>query len=180
MLSRGLTIPYCWGKTQPHAPWIIGSPVWLVVAGTTSALCETRALFPLTLLDSSFPSIRYFPHMYALTCTLIEYSTGTWPCISRILRAHLSFAVFCPANNTLLGLSAQLRESLGLFLGYIFPGPLSRSFLNAESSGDNRTHLFFPLSLREYCPLLPDVHCHNNHCFIHFVFFGGEGVLGRG
>lgn len=38
---------------------------------------------------------------------------------------------------------------------------------------------FFPWSLREHCPFLLGVHCLKNHCFIYFIFFGGEKVLGR-
>ena len=108
MLSRGLIIPYCWGKTQPNAPWIIGSPIWLVVAGTTSALCETGALFPLTLLDSSFPNVRYFPHMYALTCTLIDYSTGTCRVSLGFFVhfSHLQYSVL----PTILSLDSQLNS----------------------------------------------------------------------
>lgn len=99
------------------------SLAYLVGAGTIPRLVWGLALFPLSFLNSSIPSLRYFPHMCVQTYTLLN--AQGWLCIALgfFLCVAFSFAFLCLANNALPGFSAlspQLKESLDSSWGISF------------------------------------------------------------
>lgn len=121
-------------------------------------------LFPLILSGDSFPGLGSFLR----SCT---YTWGRPSDCSRVLSLHT-----CPKNSGHLGVSwlsapsPQINEYAGNFLGSPFlllPG----NSLRTLSWGKHRAYVVYFLSLRNYCPVLPDIHFFENHYFIYFIHF---------
>ena len=163
IFSQGKLCP----NTKERSFWVLcpmtsevwGFLLWLVGTELFPVLWEHRMLFPLTLMDDSFPGLWQFPHTHALMSThSTEHSRGilcrslgfSLSLCSSLLSSPLS-CQFQPLWS--LGRSApspQPREPTGPRLGYL-PCSSPRNSFKARSSGNQRAHLACSQSLRDHC-----------------------------
>lgn len=142
-------------------------------------MCETWALFPLILLDSSFSGLRYFLHMHALMHTL-ECSWVTLHISLRFFSVQLSHFQY-----SALPIIPSLESPLYLFhSGRPLDSFGVTSFLCHHLETFSIQEAIAMIGLTYFSHFsqkrLSFVHCLKNHYFMYFVFFGGEGVSGKG
>lgn len=130
-----------------------------------------RWFFPQTQMISSHLCANQY-----LAQFLERFSTDLWSSLS----VKVSLLVFCCIHSSCFGLS---RLSVFSTQGVSWLPPLdslslgcSLEILSRQYTGTNvDLFLICFLSLKDHCSSLPAVQCHENHCYILFVFLVVSG-----
>lgn len=149
-------------RIPPDGPQIIRFSTLASGKRSDSWLCELSRVVLLIHSGDSFTGLGCFPHIHAVINAQVR------PRERRTLHGSPEWSLCAPSSSPILCLVDSN------YLGFWDSQPNPQLWISPTGTmawGNSRVPLICFLSLRDPCPLSPDVQCLESHCLMCFVSF---------